>query len=568
MKKKWILYDPPDNSKIADLASSLRVDKVLAALLIQRGINTFEEARAYFRPSLEDLLDPFLMHDMDVAVERIELALQKNENILVYGDYDVDGTTAVTLVYDFLSQQSGNIGYYLPDRYEEGYGISEKGVRFASTNNYSLVVSLDCGIRANSTVQLAKELGIDFIICDHHLPGDILPPAVAILDPKKNNCNYPYKELSGCGLGFKLVQGLASKLNIAAEQIYSYLDLVAVSICADIVPITAENRIMTYFGIRKLNQSPRPGLKALTNIAGRNGKLNVSDVVFAIAPRINAAGRMNHAKDAVQLLLQSSIEMTEEGAELLNNMNADRKKIDADITEQALKQISEDPRSAEAKSTVLFQKSWHKGVIGIVASRVIEQYYRPTIILTESNGKATGSARSIKDFNIYEAIHACENLLEQFGGHKYAAGLTLDVDKVPEFERKFEEVVSKSITEDILLPKLKIDHLISFDAISEKLLRLINQMDPFGPGNPSPVFASYHVTCTHAKVVGENHLKLTLKQEGSTSTFDAIAFRMGEFLEGVLNNTFNIAFHIELNEFRGTQSLQLVIKDIQIPDVT
>jgi len=567
MKKNWIIHEPPDEVRIKDLASAININEILASLLIQRGVNSYDEAKAYFRPSLEELHDPYLMHDMDVAVARIELALQENEKILVYGDYDVDGTTSVALVFDFLNAKSDNIGYYLPDRYKEGYGISEQGVNFAADNNYSLVISLDCGIRANKTVQLAKEKGIDFIICDHHLPGEDLPDALAILDPKKNNCNYPFKELSGCGLGFKLIQGLATKLQIPSGQIYPYLDLVAVSICADIVPIVDENRVMTYFGLRKLNQSPRPGLKALINISGRNAQLNVSDIVFGIAPRINAAGRMNHAKDAVQLLLKSSINEAEDGAELLNKMNRERKMIDSDITEQAIRQISEDVRLNEAKSTVLFQKSWHKGVIGIVASRVIEHYYRPTIILTESNGKATGSARSIKGFNIYEAIHSCENLLEQFGGHKYAAGLTLDLANIPEFVNKFEEVVSKNITDDILTPKLMVDHLINFKDISPVLFKIINQMEPFGPGNPSPLFASYNVTCKNARIVGEDHLKLFLKQDGSKETFDAIAFRLGEHLDEVMNNPFNIAFHIELNEFRGNQTLQLVIKDIKIPHV-
>jgi len=562
LEKEWIIFEQPLDDELENLTSSLNIDRVLATLLIQRGIRTFEEAKSYFRPSLDQLHDPFLMHQMDLAVERIESAIQNNEKILVYGDYDVDGTTSVALVHDFFSGLTSQIGYYLPDRYVEGYGISEKGVNYAKEHDYSLVICLDCGIRANKSIQSANEKGIDFIICDHHLPGEVLPEAIAILDPKKTECTYPYKELSGCGLGFKLIHGFALNNNISSENVFQYLDLVAVSICADIVPITGENRILNFFGLKKLNQLPRPGIKALINISGRNNTLTVSDVVFGIAPRINAAGRMKHAKEAVQLLLQRSIDDTAEGARKLNEMNAERKTIDADITDQAIQQISEDPELSSARSTVLFHKNWHKGVIGIVASRVIEHFYRPTIILTESNGKATGSARSVKGFNIYEAINSCKDLLDQFGGHKYAAGLTLTLENLPLFVQKFEEVVSQKITDNQLVPKLSIDHELMFEAISLKFYNIIRQMEPFGPGNPSPIFTSDNVICKSARIVGENHLKLTLKQEGSTNTFDAIAFRMSKYLDMVLNNRFNIAYHIELNEFQGNQSLQLMIKDI------
>jgi single-stranded-DNA-specific exonuclease len=507
------------------------------------------------------------MDQMDIAVDRIQTAIDNDEGILIYGDYDVDGTTSVVLMYDFLQKLTKNISFYLPDRYEEGYGVSVAGVEYAEAHGYTLIICLDCGIRATENIHYAKTKGIDFIVCDHHLPGDQLPEAVAILDPKKPSCSYPYDELSGCGIGFKLVQAMALAKNIPMEQVFAYLDLVSISIGADIVPITGENRILTYFGLRKLNANPRPGVRALMEISGKRKPFSVSDVVFGIAPRINAAGRMKHAREAAQLLLCTSMDETEPGAKSLNQMNNERKTIDSTITTEAISRIEKDPTLMVSSSTVLYEESWHKGIVGIVASRVIERYYRPTIILTASKGKATGSARSIKDFNIHDAIMSCEELLDQFGGHKYAAGLTLPIENVAAFTQRFETVVERTLTEEMRLPKLIIDHALNFDQINLKFQTLIRQMEPHGPGNPAPVFASQKVYCSSARVVGENHLKLTLKQEGYTDTFDGIAFRMSDLLPQVLNNRFNIAFHIELNEFRGIESLQLIIKDIQFPDV-
>jgi len=566
LRKKWIIKDAPSDSLVKELSAALNIDSTLSSLLIQRGISSFKEAKTYFRPSLDQLHDPFLMDQMDVAVKRIHKAISKDQKILVYGDYDVDGTTSVALMHSFLSTQSDYVDYYLPDRYEEGYGISEQSIDFAAENGYSLIIALDCGIRANSCVEKANKNNIDFIICDHHLPGEILPPALAILDPKKETCGYPFDELSGCGIGFKLIQGYGLKHGVPEGEIYKYLDLVAVSTCADIVPIVGENRILTYFGLRKLNQRPLPGLDALIKIAGRNGNLSVSDVVFGIAPRINAAGRMNHAKDAVQLLLMKDGEDLGEQASILNKMNAERKLMDEQITEQAIQQMEEHPNFKSAKSAVLYNESWHKGVIGIVASRVIEKYYRPTIILTKSKGKATGSARSVKGFNVYEAISACSEHLDQFGGHKYAAGLTMPIDNIKDFANQFEDEVRKRISPDSLKPMLSIDQKISLTKITMDFYKIIRQMEPFGPGNPAPLFIAEKVMCKNARIVGENHLKLSLTQEGSAS-IDAIAFRMSTHLDAVLNNPFNIAFHIELNEYQGNQNLQLVIKDIQLSDV-
>lgn len=564
MVKDWIFDTNTDQEAIDKLSVELNINSVLCRILFNRGITSFVRAKGFFNPSLSEVHDPFLMKDMDKAVARIKAAIENNEKILVYGDYDVDGTTSVAIMSLFLRKINANVDYYLPDRYTEGYGISKEGVSYAIRENFAVIISLDCGIRANTNIQYASDNNIDFIVCDHHLPGNILPSAIAILDPKRSDCNYPFKELSGCGIGFKLIQAMAATLKVPEREIHDYLDLVAVSICADIVPIIGENRILTFWGLKKLNSAPLPGLAALIRIANRRNKLKVSDVVFGIAPRINAAGRMKHAREAVRLLLSESKEVVEKGAKSLNEMNVERRSFDEQITREALEMIQGKEDLENANSTVLFHESWHKGVIGIVASRMIEHYYRPTIILTKSNGKATGSARSVKGFNIYDAISNCEDLLVQFGGHKYAAGLTMELDKIDEFIKRFEDSVTSTINENDLKPKLKIDEKINFDDINFKFIRILNRMEPFGPGNPAPIFVSERVICKSARVVGENHLKMFLGQEGSDFRFEAIAFKMGAAKNEVSSKKpFNIAFHLELNDFQGEESIQLIIKDIK-----
>lgn len=563
-EKAWISRKELNPEQIDEFARTSGISDILATLLLNRGINTFEEANTFFNPSISHLHDPFLMKDMDDAANRVIKAIENREKVMVYGDYDVDGTTAVTLMYDFLTSCGADVLYYLPDRYREGYGVSEAGVQFATTQGCRLIITLDCGIRAVDTITIAAEAGIDVIICDHHLPSEVLPPATAILDPKQSDCAYPYGELSGCGLAFKLAQAVAVKQKTDQRKVLEYLDLVCVSICADIVPITGENRVLTHFGLKKINQSPRAGIQALMNVAGKHAPMTVSDVVFGIAPRINAAGRLAHAKEAVQLLLHTSLSDTEEDAIRLNQLNTDRKKLDEEITDEALSQINDNEQLKNGKSTVLFDSKWHKGVIGIVASRVIESHYRPTIVLTESNGKATGSARSVSGFNIHDAIASCSYLLEQFGGHKYAAGLTLAVDKVEAFRTAFEKEVAGKLSAEAMVPKVWIDSGLDFDAIDHKLLKTIERMAPFGPGNPSPVFVSKKVLAANARVVGENHLKMWLKQEDNKQRFDAIAFGMSEWVDTVTEKPLNIAFHLERNSYQGVESIQLVIKDLEL----
>ncbi|HEY8399612.1 MAG TPA: single-stranded-DNA-specific exonuclease RecJ, partial [Cytophagaceae bacterium] len=448
MNKRWDFKAIPDDESIKQLSEAINVNPSLATILIQRNIKTFDEAKSFFRPSLAELHDPFLMEDMVVAVSRIEKAIQRREKILIYGDYDVDGTTAVSLVYSFLKNVYPAIEYYIPDRYKEGYGISYKGIDYASKNHFSLIISLDCGIKSTEHIKYAKERSIDFIICDHHTPGQELPEAVAVLDPKRKDCNYPYKELSGCGVGFKLMEAFARKNNIPSSELLPFLDLVAISICSDIVPITGENRILTYYGLQQINKNPRPGVKALIGVSGLKKELDVTNVVFGLGPRINAAGRIAHANAAVQLLTCENTEEAEQWAKNIDDKNLTRKDFDSSITEEAIQMIEQDELLLQARSTVLFKKDWHKGVIGIVASRCIEKYYRPTVILTESNNYATGSARSVDGFDLYEAISRCSDLLEQFGGHMYAAGLTLKKENIPAFAEKFESVVRELITED------------------------------------------------------------------------------------------------------------------------
>ncbi len=564
MHKRWLLRTIPPNEQIESLSKAININWYLSAILLQRGINTFDEAKHFFRPTLSDLHDPFLMKDMDLAIDRIQRAIANGEKILIYGDYDVDGTTAVSLVFSYLREFYEHCEVYIPDRYAEGYGVSLAGIEYADLNDFSLVIALDCGIKSIELVQLAKSKGIDFIICDHHLPGEDLPPAVAVLDPKRKDCPYPYKELSGCGIGFKLVQAYA-KLFRTEERLYDLLDLVCVSIASDIVPITGENRVLTYFGLKKLNDNPSPGLKALKDIAAIRNELDVSGIVFTLGPRINAAGRVAHARAAVDLLISKTEEEANSLAEKVNLKNEIRKQFDSDITEEAIAMIEGSEALRNSKSTVLFKNTWHKGVIGIVAARCVEKYYRPTVILTESNNKITGSARSVNGFDLYNAIQECSELLEKFGGHKYAAGLTLDASNLEHFQRKFEEVVSSSITEDMLTPVVDIDITLHFDAINNKFLNVLKQIGPFGPENPRPVFMSDHVYVFNSLAsFKDKHVRFLIGQEGSENVFQAVGFDLVEHYNRLAaRDPFRMAYTIEENTFNGVTSLQLRIKDIK-----
>ena len=565
MGKKWVYKEVPDEEQVKSLSSSIKVNETLSSLLIQRKLTGFEDAKTFFRPHLNQLHDPFLMKDMEKAVNRLSEAIFNREKILIYGDYDVDGTTAVALVYGFLSRYHPNIGYYIPNRYDEGYGISEAGVLWAAENDFSLIIALDCGIKAVSKAKLAKSLGIDLIICDHHLPGEELPDAYAILDPKQKECNYPYDGLSGCGVGFKLLQAFAIQNTVDLQELYLYLDLVAVSIASDIVPVTDENRVMAYFGLRKLNKSPLPGLKALKQLAGLKDEVTVSKIVFGIGPRINAAGRMDHANAAVQLLLARNDEEAEELAAQLDLKNTLRKGFDETITKEAIALLEEADLIQKSFTSVLFKGDWHKGVIGIVASRCIEKFYRPTIILTQSNNKATGSARSVLGFDVYEAIAECADLLDQYGGHKYAAGLTLNVENVEAFKLKFEEVVARKITPEMLEPQVEIDLVIPLETINFKFYNILKQMAPFGPGNMQPVFVSTNVIARSARQLKDVHLKMFLTQENSRASVEAIAFGFGEYYDAISDGTpFHVSYTLEENDFMGNKTLQLHIKDIKL----
>jgi single-stranded-DNA-specific exonuclease len=566
-QKRWTIKPPGNPELVRKLSGELNISLVLANLLAQRGVKTFEEAKKFFRPSLNDLHDPFLMKDMDKAVSRIEQALGDGEKILVYGDYDVDGTTAVALVYSFLKSINANADFYLPDRYKEGYGISTQGIDYAVENNFSLVIALDCGIKSVDKIAYANEKKIDFIICDHHRPGEKIPESVAVLDPKRNDCDYPFKELSGCGIGFKLVQAFAQQHNIPFENLMQYLDLVAVSTAADIVPIVGENRVLTYFGLNWLNENPRPGIQAILELTNVKKQLTVSDIVFIIGPRINAAGRMQDARQAVDLLITANKEDALTEGKKTNETNLERRSVDSAITEHAFRMIEDDELHHTKKTTVLFNNEWHKGVIGIVASRLTEKYYRPTIVLTESNGKATGSARSVKNFDIYNAIESCSDLLEQFGGHMYAAGLTMKLENVELFREKFEDVVSSTIEEHMLVQQVEIDSDLKLRDITPQFFSVLKQFAPFGPGNMHPVFRSTEVWDTgYAKIVGTNHLKFTVTQAGNSKIyFNAIGFNLGEYLPLVTRKLpFCIAYTIEENEFNGKVSLQLNVKDIAV----
>lgn len=562
MKKKWIYKDNPDEQLIQTLSKSINLNHTLAKILAQRGIESFDQARTFFRPSLKMLHDPFLMKDMDKAVNRLCDAVFNKEKILLYGDYDVDGTTSVSLMYLFLKQFTDQVEFYIPDRYSEGYGISEKGIDWAKDNGYYFIIALDCGIRANDRAIQAKKHGIDLIICDHHLPGDKLPNVLAVLDPKRSDCSYPFKELSGCGVGFKLLEAFCQQNTIDKEQLFQFLDLLAVSIASDLVPMVEENRTLAFYGLKKLNHSPSAGLKSLIKISGQKTALNISNVVFSLGPRINAAGRLSHAKESVNLLIGESEETTA-FAENLNTKNKERREFDQSITDEALKMISE--MSEKKKSTVLFKEDWHKGVIGIVASRCIEHYYRPTIILTESNGKATGSARSVDGFDVHTAISECEDLLEQFGGHKYAAGLTLSLDNVEAFQKKFEKVVSKRILPEQLIPAVRIDSEISLDDVSFKTINILAQMEPFGPQNLAPIFATKNVLLkSKPSIMKEVHMKGFLHEEGNNKMFEFIGFGLAQKAKKIKSGKpFHIAYHVEENNFRQQKSLILNIQDIR-----
>lgn len=559
---------------IQQLAKDLSIDEVLANLLVQRGITSFDEAHAFFRPRLENLHDPFLMKDMDKAVERIGKAISYGENIMIYGDYDVDGTTAVSLVYSFLKEIYPNVSYYIPDRYSEGYGISYQGINIGIEQGVTLIIVLDCGIKASEKIAYAKSRGIDFIVCDHHLPGEIIPDAVAVLDPKRPDCQYPFKDLSGCGVGFKMLQAFCTVNNIPHTNIYPLLDLLAVSIASDIVPVTGENRILAFYGLKQLNESPRKGLKAVIKLSGlEHHQIAIDDIVFKIGPRINAAGRMESGRAAVDLLTSESEEAAMSFGQTINVHNNDRKNIDRHITQEAFAMMEDNPDDIlNEKATILYNPNWHKGVIGIVASRLIESYYRPTIVLTNSNGFITGSARSIPGFDLYQAIESCADLLENFGGHTYAAGLTLREENLPEFHQRFEEIVAKNITEDMMIPQVDIDSPLDFKQITPKFFRILKQFQPFGPGNMSPVFFTKNVYDNgNGRAVGHDggHLKLELIQENEPyRPISAIAFNQSEYFEHLNGgNPVDICYSIAENYYRGIANIQLRIKDIKLMDI-
>ena len=564
MEKRWLQKEIPSNDLIEDLSKAINVNPYLSAILVQRGIRSFGEAKDFFRPSLDVLHDPFLMKDMEKAVERLRSAFDKNEKVLIYGDYDVDGTTAVALVFSYLTSFYSNCEIYLPDRSAEGYGVSRAGVEWAESNGYTLIISLDCGIKSSELVGLANHKGIDFIICDHHLPDENIPNAVAVLDPKRKDCNYPYSELSGCGLGFKLIQAYARRYR-NEQEVYEYLDLVAVSIASDIVPITGENRILTHFGLKKLNENPRPGLKALKDLAASRSELDVSGIVFTLGPRINAAGRVAHARAAVDLLIAKTEEEANELAGKVNLKNEMRKQFDSDITEEAISMIESSEALRSAKSTVLFKNTWHKGVIGIVAARCVEKFYRPTVILTESNNKITGSARSVNGFDLYNAILECSDLLEKFGGHKYAAGLTLDSQNLVAFQQKFEEVVKANITEEMLTPVIDIDMPLELDAITPKFINVLKQMAPFGPENQRPIFEARNIYVFNSlSLFKDRHVKFLAGQRGNNSVFQAVGFDLAHFYDQIASHDgFRMVFTIEENSFNGTTTIQLRIKDLK-----
>ncbi len=573
MKKRWVVNTPPEESKIQELSKKFNCHPVVANLLLQRGINSAENAQAFFYPSLNMLHDPFLMKDMAQAVDRLDRAIAQDEKILIYGDYDVDGTTAVALLYKYLKHHchSENLEYYIPDRYTEGYGVSIKGIDYAAANGFSLMLITDCGIKAVEKVKYASSQQVDIIICDHHTPGDTLPEAVAVLDPQRQDCPYPYKWLSGCGVSFKLVQAHSLKHNLPMSDLYKLLDLLCVSIASDIVPITGENRILAYYGLKQLNTNPSLGLKTIIKVSGIDKEITINDIVFRIGPRINAAGRVESGRKSVELLTADEKFSADGIASDINNFNDQRKKLDHDITEEAIRHITQSEIEPSKKTTVLFNPGWHKGVIGIVASRLTESFYRPTIILTESNGLATGSARSVEGFDLYYAISQCSEFLENYGGHKYAAGLTLKIENIEPFKEKFEKIVRETINEEMLTPQINIDAKIKLTDITPELYHMIQKFAPFGPNNTIPVFMTENViNFIGTKKVGRNneHLKLVVVDDTrACNDRSGIGFGMGHLYEKVTTGGyFNICYTLQENEFMGKSDIQMMLRDIHFKE--
>ena len=565
MQKRWKILTA-DKQKSDSLQLALKISPVICDILVQRGVITFEQSKKYFRPELSDLHDPWLMKDMDKAVERIIRAVNNNEKILVFGDYDVDGTTSVACMYRFLKKIHFDLDFYIPHRYREGYGVSKAGIDFANENGFNLIISLDCGIKSIDLIAYAKQLGIDFIVCDHHLPDVELPNAIAILNPKQKDCNYPYKELCGCGVGFKLISALAPQFGLSDDDIYESLDLVATAIAADIVPMTGENRVLAYYGLKKANENPNNGIKALGFLSGLKTELHINNLVFIIAPRVNAAGRMDDARKAVQMFIAESYDESLQYAEMLHSDNTDRKEADLNITSEALSLITENQDWQDRKSTVVFQSHWHKGVVGIVASRLIEHYYRPTIVLTQSGEYVAGSARSVPGFNLYEAVHACREHLIGYGGHFAAAGLTLEIEKVDAFRNKFEEIVSATIHPELLIPEIIIDAEINLSDIQWPFYNILQQMEPFGPENLRPVFVAKKVWNTgYSKIVKEDHIKFSLKQ--NNTVFSGIGFKMADKFHLLqMNNPIDVVFKIDENEWNGNKTLQLRVIDLRLSE--
>jgi len=565
MEKRWNVLQA-ESMSVDSLIQSLKIHPILCKILVQRGLDSYEKTKNFFRPRLEDLHDPFLMKDMEKATERIFDAIRQKEKILVFGDYDVDGTTSVACMYRFLQKiyDPEQLDYYIPHRYREGYGISKAGIDFAKANGYTLVISLDCGIKSVDLISYALDFGIEFIVCDHHLPDAILPPAVAILNPKQKDCNYPYKELCGCGVGFKLITALARQLELPDSEIYEYLDMVATAIAADIVPMTGENRILAYYGLKKANEIPNAGIKALKELSGLVKELHINNLVFMIAPRVNAAGRMDDARKAVQMFIAPDENTAKQYAEMLHSDNTDRKEADRNITEEARALIEKDGDFLLRKSTVVFQPHWHKGVVGIVASRLIDYYYRPTIVLTQSGNYAAGSARSVAGFNVYEAVHQCKDLLLGYGGHFYAAGMTLEIDKIPAFQAKFEEVVASIISPELLIPEMLIDSEVEFKDLRPSFYNILTQMEPFGPGNLRPVFMAKRVyNSGYSRIVKEQHIKFSLRQDNIL--FNGIGFGLAEKFKLLeMNQPVDIVFTLDENEWNNEKHLQLKVIDFRL----
>ena len=566
---KWLLKEAADQSKVSRLAAEVGIDRVLAELLVKRGVETFEQARAFFRPNLNDLHDPFLMKDMDLAVERLHKAMETGEKILVYGDYDVDGTTAVALVYSYIKRFTSKVDFYIPDRYDEGYGVSIKGIDWAADNGFSLIITLDCGIKAIDKTRHAREKGIDMIICDHHLPEDEIPAAVAVLDPKREDCNYPFDDLSGCGVGFKLVQGYAQKYGQPFESLIPLLDLLVVSISSDLVTMVGENRVLAHYGLKVLNENPGKGLLAMIELSNLEpGHITIDDIVFKIGPRINAAGRMESGRLAVELLTATETGKARLIAEQINDNNNERKNIDREITQEALEMVQSGNCLASQNVTVVYNPKWNKGVVGIVASRLVEAFYKPTVVLTKSNGFVTGSARSVAGFDLYQSIESCADLLENFGGHVYAAGLTLKEENLEEFAARMDSFVAGKITEEMLTPIVEIDSKLDFSQITPKFFRILKQFQPFGPGNGNPVFVTENVyDVGNGRKVGAGgvHLKLDLIQEAQPyHQIAAIAFNMADYYDYIKSgNPLDVCYSIVENYYRGSSTLQIRVRDLR-----